>query len=150
LDELHRVEKSLEDCTAWSANSAGTIDEAYGTVRVNDPTSLSFRVQSVMELVLKVVLPNRPKRLDLFYRVRASGQIVRMYHSDPGHDDIDGRIPDPHKHYFPQPHFKRAYAVTDIPRPVNQAVRAFLVEEHIQMACPLPAFTAVARMEREW
>jgi hypothetical protein len=102
-----------------------------------------------MELVLKVVVPIRPKRIDLFYRVKVSRQIVRMYHSDPGHDDVYGPIDGAHKHWFPEPHLKRAYPVDDIPPPVNLAIAAFFVEERVKEVFPVPKFTAVARFEVE-
>lgn len=149
LEELHTAEKSLHEFSRWSSNLAGTIQEASGTIRVDNPDSLSFRVQPVMELVVKVVLPMRPKRLDLFYRVKVSKQVVRMYHSDPGHDDVDGRIDGPHKHRFPEPHFKRTYAVNDIPSPVNQAIAGFLSEERVRVLCPVHKFAAVSRFEVE-
>lgn len=148
LEELHRARKVLERRLTWRhANEAATIQQAAGTLRVLEPSSLSFRVQSVMSLTLKIVLPARPKRLNFYYKVRATDQIVRMYHSDPGHDDLDGRIEGPHKHRFPDRWVKRGYGVTDIPMAVNRAIPAFFDEENVDGSAGFEPFSSDTTME---
>lgn len=148
LEELHEARKVLERRLIWrSANEAATISQAAGTLRVLEPDLLSFRVQSVMNLTLKIILPARPKRLNFFYRVRATDQIVRMYHSDPGHDDLEGRIDGPHKHRFPERWVRRGYAVNGIPSAINRAIPAFFEEENVDGSAGFEPFAADTRME---
>jgi hypothetical protein len=147
LEELHHAKKTLQERLSWrKSNSSDTIREASCGMSVDNLSELSFRVQSVMDLTLKVVLPIRPKRLDFFYRVRATKQIVRMYHSDPGHDAVDGRIDGPHKHRFPERWDKRAYSVDDIPAAVNQAVLGFFKEESIKDPFGAEKFGATSKL----
>jgi len=148
LEELHKARKVLERRLTWrSANEAATISQAVGTLHVIEPGLLSFRVQSVMSLTLKIVLPARPKRLNFLYKVRATDQIIRMYHSDPGHDDLEGRIDGSHKHRFPDRWIKRGYPVDDIPSAINRAIPAFFEEENVDGSAGFEPFSAETRME---
>ena len=53
---------------------------------VDNQNDLSFDAQTTMELNVKIVIP--ANRYTYFYRLKSTGQIIRMYHNTSGHDEI--------------------------------------------------------------
>jgi hypothetical protein len=131
LEELHLAKKEVQEDLKWSSAPRDTIRFAEADLWVANHAILSFGAQCTMRLFLKVVMPVRPKRLNYFYRVKATGQVVRMYHSDAHHDEFSGLIPGPHKHVFEEYRRKHAYAVSNIRSRIMQAVKDFFKEENI-------------------
>lgn len=147
MEELRKSIKVFKESFIWYINEAQTIKKGEAELKVENPEELSFNVQSLMVLTAKIVLPSQ--KLDYYYQLKSTRQIIRMYHNKPGHCDIGGRIIEPHKHYFTERWIKRAYPVTDIndDRPV-QALKDFCIEENIGPLSAIERFTIPTRLER--
>ncbi len=135
LNELRSAAKYVEDDIVFRDDRIHPVPGrkwvANVDVYVTDPSSLSFRVSSIMELELRV---NIAGEQDFWYRVKATRQVVNMYHKSPGHLEGGVRIDGPHKHRFDKDNRKRpGYEPDPPPRSdIRDAVMDFLQEENIE------------------
>ena len=127
---LKENSKFLDGKIQWSINDAGTVQIGIIDVRLSEPQKAPFLAQTLMEMVVKIIIPSN--KFSFYYRVKATSQIIRMYHNQPGHDDISGKIEGPHKHYFESKWVKKAYSVNDVDteKPIK-AIEDFCIEEYI-------------------
>jgi hypothetical protein len=129
-EEIKNARKILKDKIKWTYLSNGRVVVARGDVWVEDIESLSFHEQYPMELNVRIVIPS--DKYDFWYRTKSRHQVIRMYHNKPGHDEIEGKIPNKHKHWFENDRRKRAYAVDDIGDSPIRALKDFCTEEKIE------------------
>jgi hypothetical protein len=120
IDEIHDMEKVMEEDWVWEKVGPNLIEEAK-----------VYCINSDINLTLKGWKREKYGFCLLYKNTR----IVRRWDDSTPHTNPDGTVIDePHKHYWDEEYEDAfAYAVDDIPtNDVDGAFKAFLEEEHIE------------------